>query len=1174
MSVRNFKSEDAYLDAVSIEPQPLPCSNSRQLVGDPIDVVSGANTDVTVDFVLHGPVPLIWRRYYNSARNKVLCPLGWGHTHDFDRMLTHDLDGLRYTDPSGRETTFPPLETGERAAKAGLLLCRVAPHRYEILQPNEPAQEFDFGGTDLAAPLCRLRKGDALVRFRYDSNGCLREIVDSLGRSIVVEAGRDRRVLGLFLISATGKDERRELMVYDYDQASNPVAGRDLYGATLRFGWDKNNRMVRRTDRRGYSFHFEYDEQGRCIHSRGDDGLFEVSLDYRPEVKTTAVRRGDGGEWTYFYDGSGTVTQIVDPYGGVTRFMADETGRVTQEIDPKGNVTELLYDDLGRHFARRDPLGYLQPPHEADPNPADPLAYELPQTPLEWEYGRLLAGKNIRRPGFDDPILHDVPPSVLNAFLESDRDDSAAGTNRTANGSESQTQHSTDEQGRPLEHVSAGAVARWKYDPNGNLAEHQDRDGSLYKYEYRSWNALHRQTDPLGHTTVFSHSTQGQVNRLTDPCGTSTEFVYDLKERLVEVRHGSIRERYVYDAAGNIIEKKDGQERTLVSWKIARATLDAVRRLSSGETHSFEYDDRGRIVGAATPDSECTFTFSLDGRCLADKRDGKGVAHEFEVGRLRATTYFEKFRVSYQTAQDGELIVCDPTGAKHLLQVSDAGLIAKHLANKSRELILYDADGRCQRKAVVRDRQHEAAWLRRFSYSRTGDLLSVADTERGTVRYRYDRAHQIAEDTLPDGSRRRFEFDAAGNLFAQPALTAVEMGSGNRLVAANGDHFSYDDRGRLCCREGAAGTTRYVYDSLDMLIACDISGERWKASYDALCRRTAKTWHGCTTSYYWDDFRLAAEIHHDGSLRLYVYVDEVALVPFMFVEYAATDSDPATGKRYYIFTNQIGVPTRVEDDAGKSCWSARIDPYGKAHLTRESMLDMPLRFPGHYCDSETGLHYNRFRYFSAELGRYLQSDPAGVEGGINLYAYPVNPLIDADIDGLKRGGGNSRRSGRKGKGATGKGAGCPIGKKGKGPSKPAAAKKAPKAKRKPREPRTFEKRVVHRDGSITYTFKKKDGSTVNVTYRNGHPDFKPFLYKGPPGKGEVPIKLTPGDRPADFRNANDEAGFMGKRGEATATSHPDGYTWHHHEDGKTMQLLPTDVHDAAPHTGGFSKAKA
>jgi RHS repeat-associated protein len=125
----------------------------------------------------------------------------------------------------------------------------------------------------------------------------------------------------------------------------------------------------------------------------------------------------------------------------------------------------------------------------------------------------------------------------------------------------------------------------------------------------------------------------------------------------------------------------------------------------------------------------------------------------------------------------------------------------------------------------------------------------------------------------------------------------------------------------------------------------------------------------------------------------------------------------------------------VEDDAGKSCWSARIDPYGKAHLTRESMLDMPLRFPGHYCDSETGLHYNRFRYFSAELGRYLQSDPAGVEGGINLYAYPVNPLIDADIDGLKRGGGNSRRSGRKGKGAAGKGAGCPSKPRAKKPRK-------------------------------------------------------------------------------------------------------------------------------------------
>jgi RHS repeat-associated protein len=174
---------------------------------------------------------------------------------------------------------------------------------------------------------------------------------------------------------------------------------------------------------------------------------------------------------------------------------------------------------------------------------------------------------------------------------------------------------------------------------------------------------------------------------------------------------------------------------------------------------------------------------------------------------------------------------------------------------------------------------------------------------------------------------------------------------------------------------------------------------------------------------------LAAEVRHDSSFRVYVYEDNVALVPFMFVEYTGLDAEPASGKRYYIFTNQIGVPIRVEDDAGRSCWSARIDPYGCAQIARDSRLEMPLRFPGHYHDPETGLHYNRFRYFSPELGRYLQSDPAGLEGGINLYAYPTDPLTDADIDGLM---GRRRRARARASGTNGEetpqeaGASCPI----------------------------------------------------------------------------------------------------------------------------------------------------
>jgi RHS repeat-associated protein len=301
--------------------------------------------------------------------------------------------------------------------------------------------------------------------------------------------------------------------------------------------------------------------------------------------------------------------------------------------------------------------------------------------------------------------------------------------------------------------------------------------------------------------------------------------------------------------------------------------------------------------------------------------------------------------------------------------------------------------------------------MRSNTYSAEGDLLAVSDTKAGVTKYRYDPCHRVVEETVPGGPSRHFEYDAAGNLVLQPGLTEVVMDKGNRIHEANGDHFTYNDRDHISLRQGPSGTTRYEYNDLDMLIQCHVNGEQWTASYDAYCRRVKKTWRGQTTTYYWDDVRLAAEVRHHGSLRLYLYADEVALVPFMFVEYSSLDSAPESGQCYYIFTNQIGVPMRVEDDTGKPCWSARIDPYGQAHVAPESTLEMPLRFPGHFHDQETGLHYNRFRYFSPELGRFLQSDPVGLEGGINLYAYSVCPLTGSDIDGLGRSPG---RSGSKG----------------------------------------------------------------------------------------------------------------------------------------------------------------
>jgi RHS repeat-associated protein len=97
--------------------------------------------------------------------------------------------------------------------------------------------------------------------------------------------------------------------------------------------------------------------------------------------------------------------------------------------------------------------------------------------------------------------------------------------------------------------------------------------------------------------------------------------------------------------------------------------------------------------------------------------------------------------------------------------------------------------------------------------------------------------------------------------------------------------------------------------------------------------------------------------------------------------------------------DQIGTPREMTDGEGKLVWSAHYRAWGEAGILTEKVRN-PLRFQGQYYDHETGLHYNRHRYYDPESGRYISKDPIGLAGGLNLYAYAPNPVRWVDPRGL------------------------------------------------------------------------------------------------------------------------------------------------------------------------------
>lgn len=101
-----------------------------------------------------------------------------------------------------------------------------------------------------------------------------------------------------------------------------------------------------------------------------------------------------------------------------------------------------------------------------------------------------------------------------------------------------------------------------------------------------------------------------------------------------------------------------------------------------------------------------------------------------------------------------------------------------------------------------------------------------------------------------------------------------------------------------------------------------------------------------------------------------------------------------------IVSDYLGTPIQMYDKQGNKIWDCTLDIYGKViDFTGKSPYDCPFRFQGQYEDAETGLYYNRFRYYSAEIGCYLTHDPIGLAGGILIYGYVSNPNSYIDPSG-------------------------------------------------------------------------------------------------------------------------------------------------------------------------------
>ncbi|RQT15728.1 DUF4329 domain-containing protein [Burkholderia contaminans] len=123
--------------------------------------------------------------------------------------------------------------------------------------------------------------------------------------------------------------------------------------------------------------------------------------------------------------------------------------------------------------------------------------------------------------------------------------------------------------------------------------------------------------------------------------------------------------------------------------------------------------------------------------------------------------------------------------------------------------------------------------------------------------------------------------------------------------------------------------------------------------------------------------------------------------------WSRTNRPVAFGRIGYYQCDQIGTPQEVTDEQGEIAWSARYRAWGEAkevisEAARKAGVRNPIRFQGQYFDHETGLHYNRYRYYDPQSGRFVSKDPIGLAGGLNPWQYANNPIHWTDPVGLAR----------------------------------------------------------------------------------------------------------------------------------------------------------------------------
>lgn len=875
-----------------------------------------------------------------------------------------------------------------------------------------------------------------LVRYRYSALGQLASVTDANGAVV-------RRFDYTDGLMSSHTNALGFVCSYTWAQiegAPRVSSCRTSEGEHTVFRYDPAQRQSWATDELGRTAHWVYDEHFQIVECTDlDNGHYRIKYTDAgmPAIITLPGERAVVLE----YDAAARMISETDPLGRITRTTYDANSlRIGELLLPNGSRWRSEYDSLGRLLKTTDPLGrHEQYEYAQGPSP-------LPLVHIDARGGRKYMSWDNRG---QMRTYTDCSGKVTSYAYDADGN-LASVTDALGQ----TTQYQRTRTGAPVKVIHTdGSTEEFTYDPAGLLIEQRNSAQQTRRWERNARGQVTAAIDPVQRHLHYRYDERGRLVELATATNTRYGFEYDSGDRLArETRPDGVEEQMRYDAAGALlaIDKSGALPNQAAADRPRRTTFyrrDKLGRILGQETQTatttYAWDDGDNLVEVEQLPTEAGTALGLVASAIRFEYDkaGRLLAEHGREGMV-GYVYDELANLTTLTLPHGQRIDTLHYGSGHVHQIRTADQIISdferddlhrevlHTQGDLTQRIGYDALGRRSWQASGSRREPmgpgQGRLWRNYRYTTAGELADQRDNIRGTIDFQYSAAGQLKRQTRTiDHQQESFAWDAANNLLEDTGQKSAGNISGNRLLVWQDLRFEYDAWGNLKTkRKGAHQIQNFNFDAEDRLIRVsteNLHGTReTRFEYDPLGRRIASIESDVSTSmsrqtvmkrFVWQGLRMVQEIR-ESSVSSYVYSPDQEYAPLARVDAviaaatanAAIETAKSASRMYYFHTDLVGTPLEVTDELGDLAWTGKYRAWGKVEQgedgTASARIDQPLRYAGQYADQGSGLHYNTFRFYDPDIGRFISQDPIGLAGGSNLYAYTPNPTRWIDPWGL------------------------------------------------------------------------------------------------------------------------------------------------------------------------------